>query len=75
MDGKDAFIDDVIRLIHHLNKEMTIEGVEEKWQYNRLKDFGADTIQGYYFSKPLAPDKALAYMQEHYAVETSKVSS
>lgn len=36
VDGKDAFIDDVIRLIHDLNKEMTIEGVEENWQYCRL---------------------------------------
>ena len=64
VDGKDAFIDDVIRLIHHLNKEMTIEGVEEKWQYNRLKDFGADTIQGYYFSKPLPADEAIRFVPE-----------
>ena len=26
-----------------------------------LKDFGADTIQGYYFSKPLSADEAIAY--------------
>lgn len=61
VEGKDKFIDDVIRLVHDLNKEMTIEGVEEKWQYLRLKEFGADTIQGYYFSKPLMPEDAIRF--------------
>jgi diguanylate cyclase (GGDEF)-like protein len=61
IEGKDEFIDDVIRLVHDLNKEMTIEGVEEKWQYLRLKEFGADTIQGYFFSKPLPEDDAIRF--------------
>jgi len=50
-----------IRLVHDLNKEMIIEGVEENWQYQRLKDFGADTIQGYYFSKPLPAEEAIRF--------------
>ena len=62
VEGKDSFINDVIRLVHDLNKEMTIEGVEEQWQYLRLKEFKADTIQGYYFSKPLLPDEAIRFM-------------
>ncbi len=62
VEGKDAFIADVIRLTHDLNKEMTIEGVEEKWQYFRLKEFGADTIQGYYFSKPLPAEDAIRFV-------------
>ncbi|MBQ2528875.1 MAG: EAL domain-containing protein, partial [Treponema sp.] len=42
-----------------LGKTMIIEGVEEKWQYESLRKFGADVIQGYYFSKPLPPDEAI----------------
>ena len=61
VEGKDTFIRDVIKLVHDLDKEMTIEGVEENWQYDRLKEFSADTIQGYYFSKPLPADKAIEY--------------
>lgn len=61
VEGKAGFIDDVIRLLHDLKKEMTIEGVEEKWQYLCLKDFGADTIQGYYFSKPLPAEDAIIF--------------
>ena len=64
VEGKDRFIDDVIRLVHDLNKEMIVEGVEEKWQYLRLKEFGADTIQGYYFSKPLPPDEAIRFIPD-----------
>lgn len=62
VDGKDAFIDDMIRLIHDLDKEMTIEGVEKEWQYCRLKEFGADTIQGFFFSEPLPPEEAIRFV-------------
>ncbi|MEN1761587.1 bifunctional diguanylate cyclase/phosphodiesterase [Anoxynatronum sibiricum] len=33
------------------------EGVESKEQYDILCDFDCDTIQGYYFSRPLSADK------------------
>ncbi|EID85756.1 diguanylate cyclase (GGDEF) domain-containing protein [Treponema sp. JC4] len=61
VDGKDSFIKDIIRLMHDLGKEMIIEGVEEEWQYERLKEFEADIIQGYYFSKPLPADEAITF--------------
>ena len=54
VDGKDCFIENIIHLMHDLGKEMIIEGVEEEWQFNRLREFDADTIQGYFFSKPMA---------------------
>jgi diguanylate cyclase (GGDEF)-like protein len=62
VEGKDTFIRDVIGLVHDLDKEMTIEGVEENWQYDRLKEFSADTIQGYYFSRPLPADEAIEFI-------------
>ena len=65
VEGKDSFIGNVIRLVHDLKKEMTIEGVEENWQYVRLREFGADTIQGFYFSKPLPADQAIVFKPEH----------
>ena len=64
VEGKDSFIHNVIRLMHDLDKEMLIEGVEEKWQYERLCEFGADTIQGYYFSKPISPEEAIRFTVE-----------
>ncbi|MBR5421748.1 MAG: EAL domain-containing protein [Lachnospiraceae bacterium] len=61
VEGKDAFIRDVIRLVHDLDKTIIIEGVEQNWQYMRLKEFGADTIQGFYFSRPLPPEEAITF--------------
>lgn len=61
VDGKDAFIKDVIQLVHDIGKLITIEGVEEEWQFERLREFNADMIQGYFFSKPLDPDEAINY--------------
>ena len=61
VEGKDSFIDNVIRLVHDLGKQMIVEGVEEKRQFERLKDFGADTIQGFYFSEPIPPEEAICF--------------
>jgi diguanylate cyclase (GGDEF)-like protein len=61
IQGHDSIIRDVINLSHDLGKVMLVEGVETSWQYERLKEFGADTIQGYYFSKPLGPKEAISF--------------
>lgn len=62
---KDSFIGDVIKLVHDINKTIIIEGVEEEWQYKRLCEFKADAVQGYYFSKPLDPESAIAFNTEN----------
>lgn len=56
-DGKDAVIDNIIRLSHCLGLKITVEGIEEKGQYDRLREFSCDYIQGYYFSKPVTGDE------------------
>ena len=61
VEGNDSIIRDVINLSHDLGKNMLVEGVETGWQYERLKEFGADTIQGYYFSRPLEPKEAITF--------------
>lgn len=61
VEGKDAFIRDVIQLVHDIGKLITIEGVEEKWQYEKLREFNADVIQGYYFSMPLDQEEAIDF--------------
>lgn len=53
LEGEGEFIGNIIRLSHSLGLTITIEGVEEKEQYDRLKQLGCDVVQGYYFSKPI----------------------
>ncbi len=40
-------------MAHSLGLGTVVEGVEEKSQYEYLKNEGCDVIQGYYFSKPV----------------------
>jgi len=41
-------------MAHSLSLGTVVEGVEEKGQYEYLKNEGCDIIQGYYFSKPVS---------------------
>lgn len=59
--GKETFVEDLINMAHHLDKEVIVEGVEEKSQLEQLKKFGADYIQGYYFSKPIEAEDACRF--------------
>ena len=69
-DEEDAtFARMVIGIASTLNLDLIAEGVESEEQLQFLKREGCRFIQGYYFSKPLTPDKALEYMREHYNVE------
>jgi len=43
----------MISMAHKLNLKVVAEGVETKGQLKLLREFGADQIQGYYYSKPL----------------------
>lgn len=48
-----AIVSTILALGHNLNLSVTAEGIETIEQYEALRDKGCDTIQGYYFSKPL----------------------
>ncbi len=58
-EEKDVFLQDLIQMLHHMGKRIVVEGVEHRWQFERLREFEADDIQGYYFSKPLAGSIAI----------------
>jgi EAL domain-containing protein (putative c-di-GMP-specific phosphodiesterase class I)/GGDEF domain-containing protein len=52
-----ALIGSIINLVHNLEMKVIAEGVETEEQIKILRNMGCDNIQGYYFSKPLPPDK------------------
>ena len=53
-DERDRVIlDGVIKMIKNLGMKVTQEGVETKEDYEKLHKLGCDTIQGYYFAKPM----------------------
>lgn len=46
----------IIELAHHKGLEVVAEGVESEHQVQILTDMNCDTIQGYYFSKPVSSE-------------------
>lgn len=46
-------VDVIINIAKKLNIPVTAEGVETEEQLKLLKELGCDTVQGYYFSRPI----------------------
>lgn len=61
-ENKSQFIRNIVNLVHSLNMELTVEGIEEEWQYKKICEFGGDHIQGYFFSKPIEADQVESYI-------------
>lgn len=59
--GRQDAMNDLISMAHHLGRSLVAEGVETKEQYEILKKQGCDYIQGYYFSRPIPADEAIAW--------------
>ena len=47
----------VMRMAQDLCISITAEGVETEEQYKFLKGIGCDTIQGYYFARPMPEEE------------------
>jgi diguanylate cyclase (GGDEF)-like protein len=52
-----------IDLAHNLGLKAVAEGVENQDAWDKLRDMGCDSAQGYYMSKPLSAEKFLEWMQ------------
>ena len=71
-DVEDAsFARMVIGIAHSMNMGLIAEGVETRDQLDFLRSEGCQFIQGYYFSKPLNSEAALAYLRRHYKGEST----
>lgn len=71
-DEEDAsFARMVIGIAHSMNMDLIAEGVETRDQLDFLRSEGCQFIQGYYFSKPLNSEAALAYLRRHYKGEST----
>lgn len=64
----------MIGLGHGLKMNVVAEGVEDQETAGMLKEFGCDTVQGYFFSQPLAPENIPAFAAK-YAAEAKALAS
>jgi len=54
----------MLSIAHDRGVSVTAEGVEDSSQLEVLRKLGCDTIQGFYYSKALASEDALKYLDE-----------
>ena len=64
VDNKSRMIvESMITVLHGLNLEVIVEGIETVGQYEILESMKADAIQGYLFSKPIRINEFKEYYQ------------
>jgi diguanylate cyclase (GGDEF)-like protein len=54
----------IVSLAHVLGKSVVAEGVETAGQLDLLREWQCDLIQGYYFSRPLTPERLVEFLQQ-----------
>jgi EAL domain-containing protein (putative c-di-GMP-specific phosphodiesterase class I) len=54
----------MIELCGNLKLVCVTEGVETTRQYELLRSFGCDVVQGYLFSRPIAEDEVARFVDE-----------
>jgi len=62
--GSAAIAKTIIAMAHNLNLRVIAEGVETEGQLSSLRTHGCDEMQGFYFSRPLPPDKIEQMLRE-----------
>lgn len=56
-------VDSIVTIAHNLDLHVVAEGVEEEEQLTLLKQLECQTIQGYYYSKPLSSEEFERFLQ------------
>lgn len=59
----EAMVRFIVEMAHHLELEVTAEGIENPRQLEVLKEMRCDFGQGYYFSEPLCSADAEAFIK------------
>ncbi len=69
-ESKRAVVSAILAIGKSLGMPVTAEGVETEAQLAELQRLGCDSVQGFYFSKPLSPEECLKSLQEPPTVLT-----
>lgn len=59
-----AIVRSAIDLARNMQLNVTAEGIEDELAYEALRELGCDLGQGYFISKPIAPQALLTWLRE-----------
>ncbi|WP_338363865.1 EAL domain-containing protein [uncultured Pseudoalteromonas sp.] len=57
-------VDSIVTIAHNLDLHVVAEGVEQASQIDLLKTLNCETVQGYFYSKPLSKDEFTAFLKQ-----------
>ena len=57
-------VDSIVTIAHNLDLHVVAEGVEQASQISILEALNCETLQGYYYSKPLSKDEFTAFLKQ-----------
>ncbi len=66
-ESDEALTSAIVALARRLDQRVVAEGVETEEQARVLTQLGCDELQGYLFSRPLAPDAFVAFLEAEKA--------
>ena len=67
-DKTKLMMEYVTKMIKQMHMKIVAEGVEEAYQLEALEKLGVDYIQGYYFSKPVAKDEFVTFIEKNQSI-------
>ncbi len=62
-EADEVIVRSTIDLAHNLGLKAVAEGVETQAAWDKLRELGCDSAQGYFMSKPLTAEKLLEWIQ------------
>ena len=62
-----AIVKTIIELGHNLNCKVVAEGVEDQKSIDSLTELNVDILQGFFYSRPLKPEKFQTWLDQHFA--------
>lgn len=63
-ENSAVLLNTILAMGKTLGLKVIAEGVEESYQYEYLKEQGCDSIQGYYFAKPMPESEFMALLKK-----------
>lgn len=67
----EQIVESIIRLAHALQLSVVAEGVEDEVALRRLAEHGCESVQGYYFSRPLSGADYAIWCRERASLATA----
>jgi EAL domain-containing protein (putative c-di-GMP-specific phosphodiesterase class I) len=67
-------VDSIVTIAHNLDLSVVAEGVEYAEQVHILSELNCETIQGYYYSKPLSAEHFEQFLEKQQGRQTNKLT-